>query len=309
MAAGTIQKTCRAGHTHDYAASAAGKPRKCPRCRVSVHVPKTPVITDAPTDAALTALWAAEGPPGEYLLADRASCPIPCPKCGGARVWEGRRTLIYCPECDLLGITSFVADRAAKREAAGAVARTSGGELVTQADADTEALDLAEQRGLLSDRVRRILADERLRADCRHRLEWYPTEINRAATMGRLEELEELLRGERIRRIGFFSLGVDVVEILDAEVVDEWDEDPDEDGGQLAIAAPAVPAVEPAAALTVRGYQAYPDAPPGHCQIKRPNNAGGPRGPWPCGAGARTTWGPLRVCNSCHDTFTRPMPS
>lgn len=313
MAGETLAATCRNGHRMLYRPP-AGRSVKCrvSECRVSLHIPKS-ADRAAGIGTGLDALWEAEDAlPADvdHLLDDGATYADPCPTCGTARTWEPRRTLPRCPACHLLSIPGFVVDRYRTREAGALVPRAAGGAVVDQEAADDAALELAEARGLLADRIREVLADERLRADSRHRLGWYADEIGRAGSMERLEYLAERLRSERIRRVGWFSSDVDPAEILDGELVDDDDGAEEYDDGQehAAIEAPAAPVADWRDALTIRSYEINPDAEPGQCQISKPNWAGGPVGPWPCQGGAFRTWGPLRVCPSCANTLSHPLP-
>jgi len=315
MAGETLEATCRNGHRRLYRPP-AGRSVKCrePTCRVSLHIP----VAAAPTGTdpgSVGSAWDAEGPPGPTIPADAVPYPVRCPECDGDRVWEGRRTLVYCPGCHGLAIPDFVADRHERRQTA-KQEKAGGGELEPIADDDDAALELAENRGVILHALRNTLDDDRLRIESRERLKWYADEIGRAGSMARLAELAEKLRGERIRRIGWFTPAIDPAEILDGEIVDDdaddWDDDDgQEDADETPVGAPLSlpPGSGYAAAIRANGfYDVDPAAPRGQCQVVnvRSGTTAAPLDvPQPCGGGAFRQFGPFRLCPGHHNQFTR----
>jgi hypothetical protein len=159
MSAEIVNAECRNGHAHTYAGPDR-RPVKCKTCRISVWIPKQGMAAqpaDDNTAPTLTALWARESPPGSTLPPDPARYPVPCSKCGGERVWEGRRTMIYCPDCHKMTIPRFVVDRFEQRQAGGETSREVAVRDPSAAELRQVAAVLAGHRETMLDTIRKAV--------------------------------------------------------------------------------------------------------------------------------------------------------
>lgn len=95
-----ITLECRDGHSFRTRAR-GGQPIKCPKCRVSVWVPKSRPVDGSGAassgGSALAGRWLMEGEPDTSALVQPSG--IPCPQCGRDLLWEPGRTLLLCVTC------------------------------------------------------------------------------------------------------------------------------------------------------------------------------------------------------------------
>jgi hypothetical protein len=275
MTAERVNAECRNGHTHTYPGP-AGRAVKCRDCRVSVWLKKgqaRPV--DGTTAPALTALWALEAPPGQ-LLDNAEVAPETCLDCGGECVWEGRRTVLYCPECDQFAVPAFVVDRYDQR-AGGGDSDDQGKRLElavpepSPAERRQATARLEGHRETTLDTVRQTmdaldvddLGDSQAR---REALRWrgamgsYATAVRAAKTSGELAEIEneiiallpqyrqvaENIRQERERQ----ELAAHYLE------AEEWEEEEDEQPPDPSPVVALVPANFPTTTIGLAGMVA-----------------------------------------------------
>jgi hypothetical protein len=221
----------------------------------------------------------------------------PCPRCGNPLTASPRGTRHACLIGGYWVIPAGVLAPYERGEGQARQARTED-------ERDDDALALAEHAGILLDAIKGALADDRLHAASRARLEWYAGQIGDAAKAGntaRVARLEDKLGHEKIRRQRWWDGQVlnpaaiipggngqnDDGEIYDAELVDD-------DYQPRAITAAPAPAIDITAVLAALNYSLRPNpAGPKRCHVVlRP----------PVGAPAGT---PRRHCQGLADNVIR----
>lgn len=290
---------------------------RCPACKAANYVPQNPVSAvrdegqdDADGRTGGTLAYPAEWWPAPIELDAPQDAGADCPDCGDPLTWEPGGTLLYCGTCDEPAFPAELVPDPGGRD--------DERRVTTQAERDDQALELAETRAVVLDRVRQVLDDERLTPQSRGRLEWYAAELGTARTMTRVVELAERLASERIRRRGWFR--ADALNPMDIDPDDDQDEDEcagdDDDYGEdhgeistspvLAIAAgpPPPAAMQTRQAFGARNYRVDDDAPPNHCQVMARTHYSGDPDHYPCGAAGRCVYAGVRVCESHYQALT-----
>jgi predicted RNA-binding Zn-ribbon protein involved in translation (DUF1610 family) len=286
--------------------AAAGSSARCPGCGRTKKVPAGRTTTALP--AAVVAITGWHPTPVEVEV---EASEYECPDCDTPLVWEPAGTLLWCECCEEPlfppELEPSAPDTADPRRVA------------TQAERDALALAVAERRAIVLDAIGRVLDDDKLTPASRGRLEWYQAEVGKATSMARVAELAEALGNEKVRRRGWFTPdATNPAQIIDAEIVDDEDQDDeedqdddeeydDEDQAPLAIAAPAA-AAESRREFDLRNYRINLDAPPGHCQVVAPARwSGDPVSHYPCGGAGLRVYAGVRVCDGHRDALCRPL--
>jgi len=248
------------------------------------------MVTVTPIEPPATLTWE---PPSEPRMAYQTA--EPCPGCGAALLAEPRGIWRVCAPCGGLvtpsGVTApYAAGTALQRQ------------VKSKRERDTEARALEARRQRLADELDGLAADKRLTSEARGALKWYRTEVDKAKTMSRLDDLVDQFRGERLTRTGWLARpGAAEIEPADYDddQADDWDDDEEDDGAPLAIAAPARP-LDLAAELAVRGYTVNTNVWAGGCQIIEQHTG-------PCCLPGTQAIAGIRLCDGHRHALTTPL--
>ena len=187
--------------------------------------------------------------------------------------------------------------------------RADGGavrQVKSQRERDTEAIALAQRKGVMLAQLAQLAADDRLDPASVPIVEWFREQVKDARGGGRLDELAERLREclseGSIRRRRFWQGRPAAIE---AGYDDDQDGDDQDDDGSLAVTgyAPAS-AVDYAAEMDARNWGFKPHG-AGVCHVVA--RGWGDGSPDPCARRADHVIAGGAVCDHHHQALTTPL--
>ena len=175
----------------------------------------------------------------------------------------------------------------------------------SQRERDTEAIGLAQRKGVMLAQLAGLAADDRLDPVSVPIIEWFREQVKDARGGGRLDELNELLPESGIRRRRWWQGRPAAIEAgEDEDDEDEDDEDGTEDEDPASRAAPA--GIDYAAGLAVREWVWKPHG-PGLCQLIHMKPHGWDHvAPQECVRRAEHGIPGGAVCGSCYQALNTP---
>jgi hypothetical protein len=181
--------------------------------------------------------------------------------------------------------------------------------VLSQRERDTDAIALAQRKGVMAGELARFAADDRLEPSCLPIIEWFRKEVEAARGGGRLDELTERLREcrdeGRIRRRHRWQGRPAALELEAGDQdEDDWDEDDedDEDPEPVSGAAGAGYAAE----LAAREWRWQPHG-PNLCQLIHMKPHGWDVPPQECIDRAEHVIPGGAVCGSCYLALNTPL--